>query len=169
MRRADRGDPPVDTQRLELVKPPLPSDEVVNLVEVDPPLERAHGECDLAVRLVVVRRPHLGRHDRGIAASGECRSKNALGLSVHRRAVEEAAATGQGGIDDPPDIGLRPRPANIEGPPGPGPDDGDAQPGRTERPVLHDQADVAFDFFGFGAFGGSVRTCAAARSTHPRA
>ena len=158
MRRADRGDPPVGAQRLELVEAPLPRDEVVDLVEIDPPSERLEGEGNLALRLVVVRRPHLRRDDRGVPASGECPAEDALGLAVHRRAVEEASATGQRGVDDPSDVRLGGRTANVERAPCADPDHGDAQPRRPERALLHAQVAVSFDFFGFGTFGGSVRT-----------
>ena len=158
MRRTDRGDSPVGTQRLELVEPPLPRDEVVDLVEVDPPSEGVEGERDLALRLVVVRRPDLRRNDRGVSASGECRAENPLGLAVHRRAVEEAGGTGEGGVDDSADVRLGGRTANIERAPCANPDHGDAQPGCAERALLHAQAVFAFDFLGFGTLGGSVRT-----------
>ena len=152
------GDPPVGAQRLELVEAPLPRDEVVDLVEVDPPAEGVEGERDLALRLVVVCRPHLRRDDRGVSPFGECRAENALGLAVHRRAVEEAGATGQGGVDDATDVRLGGRTANVECAPRADPDHGDAQAGRPERALLHAQVAFAFDFLGFGTFGGSVRT-----------
>ena len=158
VRRTDRGDPPVDAQRLELVETPLPPDEVVDLVEVDPPSEGIEGERDLALRLVVVCRPDLRRNDCGVSASGECRAENALGLAVHRRAVEEAGATGEGGVDDSADVRLGGRTANVERAPRADPDHGDAQSGRPERALFHAQVAFAFDFLGFGTLGGSVRT-----------
>src|SRR3954468_23730317 len=109
-------------------------DEIVDLVEVDVPVERER-VCGLALALGRVRRPELRRHVGRAAAGAEPVREDALGLAVHRRGVIDADAGVEAGDDDRLRARLRGGAAHVERLPGAHADDGQRLAG--EWPRLH--------------------------------
>ena len=69
----------------QAVETPRPGDQVVDLVHVDAARVVAQGAVDLALGLLVVRSPYLGRDQRAVASARERLAEDALGGTVHRR------------------------------------------------------------------------------------
>ena len=92
---------PRSRRGLQLVEAGPPRDEVVDLEHLDVAAEERQRGVDLALRLVVVGRPHLGGDDRlgaGGRASVAPRMRSAC--AVHRRRVDERGPGVEGGVGD---------------------------------------------------------------------
>ena len=137
VRRPDQADLARISQRFEHGQVLAPADEIVNLVDIDVATEESQRVLDLLATRRGGTRPDLRRDDGFASPTGERCAEHALGLAVHRRAVEEARSHRQGHVDDCP---FAPGPfgtTHIEGAPGPHPYRGHIQPRLAERPILH--------------------------------
>jgi hypothetical protein len=106
-----------------------PADEVVHLLDLNPP-EEVELLRELVPPLLNGGRPDLRRHHRLFAPSLERRGQRALGAPVHRRGVEDPRTRAPGRLHDI----ARELVVTAEGVPRAEPDDG------PEAPLLHREA-----------------------------
>jgi hypothetical protein len=86
-----------------------PGDQVVHLIDVYRSIEALERIGNLPFRFLVVSGPDFGRDDSAVAPTVERSAEHALGLTVHRRRIEEADPGLESGIgDDLTAIGNRP-------------------------------------------------------------
>jgi hypothetical protein len=137
VRGPKRPGPALGPQLLELGRALGPADQVVHLPQVYPAAEQAERALVLRAGLRGAGGPHLRRHESLVPAIAERWSQHPLRLPVHRRGVEEVHARLESGLYHPGRPLLLFRPPDVEGSPGPHPDDGDLEPAAPERAPLH--------------------------------
>ena len=134
VRDADAVEAPFGLLLLEPREVLLPRDEVVHLLDLDPP-EEPTLLLVLRAALVHARRPDLRRDRRSLAPTVECRTERRLRAAVHRGRVED----GRAGAERRVHHGARARDISVERVVGTEPDDG------PEPAYLHASAHLACD------------------------
>ena len=113
-----------------------PGDEVVHLLELDPPPVEAKLVGELPAPALGRASPDLRRDESLVAPMRESPPEHRLGAAVHRRGVEDAAASVEEDVDDGGRVLLALAP-DVERAPRTEADDGKLEAGVAKASLLH--------------------------------